>query len=77
MLGRTKIFGLETYKKLIDILNGRPKPTQGGGKYKIIKNKTKKNKRKKYITKRRRINNKKSIRKNRKHKNKRLTKRRN
>lgn len=70
---KTKVFGLETYRKLINILKGRP--AQGGGKYKIIKNKTKKNKRKKYITKKRRINNKKSIRKNRKHKNKRLTKR--
>ena len=74
---KTKIFGLETYRNLIDILKGRSQPTQGGGKYKFIKNKTRKNKRKKYITKRRRINNKKSIRKNRKHKNKRLTKRRN
>lgn len=72
---KTKVFGLETYRKLINILKGGRAPAQGGGKYKIIKNKTKKNKRKKYITKRRRINNKKSIRKNRKHKNKRLTKR--
>jgi hypothetical protein len=63
---KTKVYGLETYRKLVNKLKVRIQvsPTSSGGNGKTIKNKTKKNKRKMYITKRRRINNKKSVRKN-------------
>ena len=54
---KTKIYGLETYKILVDKLKGRGNSASSGGKT----HKSKKNKRKKYITKKRIINNKKSI----------------
>ena len=53
--GKTKVFGLETYKKMMDMLKRRRNlPTTGGGKVykKTKKYKTKKYKTKKYKTKR-------------------------
>ena len=72
---KTKVFGLTTYQTLVQTLSNRVVksfvPGRGGN---LRKNKTRKNKRKKYITKRQRKNNKKSIRKNRKHNKKHITK---
>jgi hypothetical protein len=75
LASKTKVFGLTTYQTLVQTLSNRVVksfvPGRGGN---LRKNKTRKNKRKKYITKRQRKNNKKSIRKNRKHNKKHITK---
>ena len=77
LAGKTKVYGLTTYQALVQSLSSRvaksffPSGVKGGN---LRKKKTRKNKRKKYITKRQRTNNKKSIRKNRKNNKKHITK---
>ena len=77
LAGKTKVYGLATYQALVKSLSSRvantffPSGVKGGN---LRKKKTRKNKRKIYITKRQRTNNKKSIRKNRKNNKKHITK---